>query len=137
VKTFLLTYVIVLVVMLFLDGLWLGVMMKGFYAKHLSGLLAKEIVWWAAIVFYLIYALGLTALVVYPLVFTAKCPMRSVWMGGLFGLCAYATYDLTNQATIKNWPVLVTVVDLIWGTFMSAVTCGVSFVIARSLLKIG
>ncbi|MFZ4773440.1 MAG: DUF2177 family protein [Chlamydiia bacterium] len=126
-------YFVCLLALLLMDGIWLGVMGKRFYAPQLEHLMAKEVVWWAAALFYLIYALGLTSLIIYPLVFTAGCPVKALWMGALFGLTAYATYDLTNLATLNGWPIRVVVVDLIWGTFLSGLTSAISFLLVSYL----
>ena len=111
-----------------IDGLWLTVIAKDFYAKHLGFLMTKTPNLWAALSFYLIYVVALIVFVISP-----ALQKDSLWsailLGALFGLCAYATYDLTNLATIKNWPLLITVIDLIWGTFLSASVAGLSFLI--------
>lgn len=98
------------------DGLWLGLVARKFYRSQLGALMANRPNWAAAIIFYLIYTVGVTVFVVNG----SDSPVEALWRGALFGLVAYATYDLTNQATLANWPRLVTVVDLAWGTVMTA-----------------
>lgn len=105
--------------MLVLDGLWLGFIARGFYRRHLGFLMSDQINWGAAIVFYALYAIGLTVFVVQPSIEDASVG-TALWRGALFGLVAYATYDLTNQATLKGWPFIVTAVDLGWGMMLSA-----------------
>ena len=121
-------FLITLTTFLAIDGLWLTVIAKDFYAKHLGFLMTKTPNLWAALSFYLIYVVALIVFVISP-----ALQKDSLWsailLGALFGLCAYATYDLTNLATIKNWPLLITVIDLIWGTFLSASVAGLSFLI--------
>lgn len=105
--------------MLVLDGLWLGLVARGFYRRHLGFLMSDQVNWGAAIVFYALYAIGLTVFVVQPSIDGGSVG-TALWRGALFGLVAYATYDLTNQATLKGWPAIVTAVDLGWGMILSA-----------------
>jgi uncharacterized membrane protein len=125
---FLKTYLVSLVTFLMIDGVWLAVVAKNFYAKHLGFLMAKTPNLAAAGVFYLIYILGMVVLVLMPAIEKGSLA-RAILTGALFGLCGYATYDLTNLATIKDWPMLVTVVDLIWGTVLSATVAGISYIV--------
>ncbi|KKQ30065.1 MAG: hypothetical protein US68_C0012G0005 [Candidatus Shapirobacteria bacterium GW2011_GWE1_38_10] len=119
-------YFVALFTFLIIDGVWLTVVAKNFYAKHLGFLMAKTPNLAAAGIFYLIYILGMVVLIIAPALQKGSI-MTAILTGALFGLCGYATYDLTNLATIKDWPVLVTVVDLIWGTFLSGAVAGVSY----------
>lgn len=119
-------YFLTLTVFLAIDGVWLTLIAKNFYAKHLGYLMSKTPNLAAAGIFYLIYVVGMVALVLVPAI-EKKSLMQAITMGALFGLCAYATYDLTNLATVKDWPLLITVVDLIWGTTLSALVAGISF----------
>lgn len=119
-------FLVALFSFLIIDGLWLTVIAKDFYAKHLGFLMAKTPNLAAAGIFYLIYVFTMVVLIISPAV--QKGSLQSaILTGALFGLCAYATYDLTNLATIKGWPVIVTVVDLIWGTFLSGAVAGISY----------
>jgi len=111
-----------------IDGLWLTVISKNFYAKHLGYLMSKNPNLWAAGLFYLIYVFAMVVLVVTPGIEKGSF-WSTVLSGALFGLCCYATYDLTNLATVQNWPLIVTIVDLIWGTFLSATIAAISFLI--------
>ena len=106
-------------VMLVLDGLWLGLVARGFYRRHLGFLMSDQINWGAALLFYALFAIGLCVFVVQPGIDGGSVG-TALWRGALFGLVAYATYDLTNQATLKGWPVIVTAVDLAWGMSLSA-----------------
>jgi len=119
-------YLVSLGVFLLIDGVWLTVVAKNFYAKYLGYIMAKTPNLAAAGIFYLIYILGMVVLVLQPAL--AKGSLWSaILTGALFGLCGYATYDLTNLATLKDWPILVTIVDLIWGTFLSGAVAGLSY----------
>lgn len=123
-------YFLTLTVFLAIDGVWLTLIAKNFYAKHLGYLMSKTPNLAAAGIFYLIYIVAMLVFVLVPAI-EKKSLMQAITMGALFGLCAYATYDLTNLATIKNWPILITIVDLIWGTTLSALVAGVSFSIFK------
>jgi len=109
-----------------IDGLWLTVISKNFYAKHLGYLMSKNPNLWAAGLFYLIYVFAMVFFVVSPGIEKGSL-WSTVLSGALFGLCCYATYDLTNLATVQNWPLIITIVDLIWGTFLSATIAAISF----------
>lgn len=113
---------------LLVDGLWLTVISKNFYAKHLGYLMSKNPNLLAAGLFYLIYVFAMVVLVVTPGLEKGSF-WSTVLSGALFGLCCYATYDLTNLATVQNWPLIVTIVDLIWGTFLSATIAAISFLV--------
>jgi len=119
-------YFVALVTFLVIDGVWLTVIAKNFYAKYLGYLMSKTPNLAAAGIFYLIYILGMVVLVISPSLQKGSI-MTAIFTGALFGLCGYATYDLTNLATIKDWPLLVTIVDLIWGTFVSGAVAGISY----------
>lgn len=121
-------FLVSLVTFLIFDGLWLTVVAKNFYAKQLGFLMSDNPNLVAAGIFYLIYVFTLVLLVISPALDKASLT-AAVVNGALFGFCAYATYDLTNLATIKNWPLLVTVVDLIWGTFLSGAVSAISYLI--------
>ena len=119
-------YLVALITFLMIDGIWLTVVAKNFYSKHLGFLMSKTPNLLAAGIFYLIYILTLVILIINPAIQKGSL-MSAILTGALFGLCAYATYDLTNLATIKDWPLIVTIVDLIWGTFVSASVAGISY----------
>ena len=91
-----------------------------------------DVNWTAAILFYLLYIAGLVVFVISPAL-EKNSWTHAVLFGALFGLIAYATYDLTNLATIKNWPLVVTVVDLIWGMVLSASVSTIGFLIAKKI----
>jgi len=123
-------YIVSLISFLIVDGIWLTVVAKNFYAKHLGFLMSKNPNLVAALIFYLIYILALVVLVISPSL-QKNSLQTAVLYGALFGLCCYATYDLTNLATIANWPLIVTIVDLIWGTILSATISAISLLILK------
>jgi len=125
-------FLIALPVFFIIDMLWLGLVAKKFYAKQIGFLMKTDIAWAAAIIFYLIFIVGLVVFVIQPALMN-KSWLQAITLGALFGLIAYATYDLTNLATIKGWPLLVTFVDLVWGTVLSASVSVLSFLIAKKV----
>jgi len=115
------TYLILLGLLFVFDFIWLATTNKRFYQKELKGLMLEKIKYLPAIIFYLIYPLGIALFVVSPN--TTEHNLFNVGiMGAIFGFICYGTYDLTNLATIKNWSLKVTIVDLIWGSLLTAIT---------------
>ena len=125
-------YISTLAVFFGIDLIWLVLMNSRFYRPRLAGLMSDKVNWLPAILFYLLFIIGLLLLVVLPAVDHGSW-IRAMLLGGLFGMVAYATYDLSNLATIKNWPVMVTIVDIVWGTALSAILASISYFIARAL----
>ncbi|MFC1625890.1 DUF2177 family protein [Patescibacteria group bacterium] len=125
------SFVSSLVCMLTIDAIWLKIMSKAFYTRHIGQLMAATPRLLPAGIFYLIYTFALTFLVVIPALQNNFSLTKTFALGALFGLAAYATYDLTNQATIKNWPTIVTVVDLIWGALLTGVVATAAFLITK------
>lgn len=119
-------YVAALVGFLAIDMLWLGVVARGFYRRHLGFLLADQVNWWAAISFYLLFVAGVLVFAVGPGL-EARSPAKTMLLGGFLGLVTYGTYDLTNLATAKNWPWVVTVVDMVWGTVLAAAVSAIGY----------
>jgi len=115
------TYAAVFGVMLALDLVWLGVIAKPMYQQAIGHLMAERPDLRVAFLFYAVYALGLTIFAVWPHAATPGLRMAAV-MGALFGFFAYATYDLTNLATLRNWPVGIALIDMAWGTTVSAIS---------------
>ena len=123
-------YVIALVVFLAIDMVWLTVIAKQFYAQKLGYLMAAKPNLLAALLFYMLFIVGLLFFVLNPAL--ASGSWKAALLPGLFfGLVTYATYDLTNLATIKDWPVIITVLDLVWGSVVTGLTSLVSFWIIR------
>jgi len=130
-----LLYLITLAIFFAIDMVWLSVVAKTFYRKHLGYLMAPKVVWPAAILFYLLFIAGLVVFAVRPGL-AAGAPLKALLLGAFLGLVAYSTYDLTNQATIKDWPALVTIVDLVWGTTLGGLVAWLSAVAGRGLLRL-
>ncbi|WP_286181154.1 DUF2177 family protein [Bacillus sp. ISL-37] len=127
-------YSVTFVVFLMLDSVWLGVISPALYKEQIGHLLAPEVNWTAAVMFYILFIAGLVFFAVNPSIQqnSWKAALRN---GAFFGLVCYATYDLTNQATMRDWPLLITAIDLMWGTFICGISSLVSFFIGRKLVK--
>ncbi len=128
-------YLITLAVFFVIDMVWLGVVAKGFYRKHLGFLMSPKVNWAAALLFYLVFIVGLLIFVIRPALAQGE-PLKALLMGALFGLISYATYDLSNLATLKDWPIVVTVVDLVWGTTLGGLVSLAGALLGRWLLKL-
>lgn len=115
-----------------IDLLWLGSIARTLYQKNLSHLLSPVVNWPAALVFYAIYIVGIILFAVRPALAEASPARAAIW-GALFGFFTYATYDLTNLATLREWPLKIVIVDIAWGTFLCAVVAFGSFLIGRWL----
>lgn len=125
---FLTQYAVVLVVFMGVDLIWLGFIAKNLYAKYLGHLLSPNVNWLAAIIFYLLFIVGILVFVLQPALSDGNIT-QLIFRAALFGLITYATYDLTNLATLKDWPVTITVIDLIWGTSLSTLVSVISYII--------
>ena len=125
-------YLIALPVFFAIDMVWLGLVAKGFYRQQIGSLMRANVNWPAAIVFYLLFILGLVVFVIAPAL-DKESWVRAPAYGALFGLITYATYDLTNLATLRDWPVLLTVVDLIWGAVLAAAVSVATYGIAAKI----
>ncbi len=115
-----------------IDLLWLGVIAKDLYQKNLAHLLSPSVNWPAAFAFYLIYIAGIILFAVKPALADQSLAKAAIW-GALFGFFTYATYDLTNLATLKEWPLKIVVVDIAWGTLLCALVASGSYLIGRWL----
>ena len=125
-------YFIALPVFFAIDMIWLGLVAKKFIREQIGFLMKTNINWLAAIIFYLLFIVGLVFFVITPAV-EKKNWFNALFVGALFGLLTYSTYDLTNLATLKDWPLFLTVVDIIWGMVLSASVSLISYFIAVKL----
>ena len=123
-KVQIVAYLSTLVVFVAIDAVWLGSMANVLYKPALGDMLAPDFRLAPAVLFYLIYVAALTFLAVWPSLDPARGMTTALLYGAVFGFAAYATYDLTNQATLRNWSTMLTVADLAWGTVLSAVAAG-------------
>lgn len=125
-------YAASLLVFLGIDFVWLSTMGDRFYRRHLGELMASSPKLGVAFLFYLVYVIGVLVLVVVPALHAGSLA-KAVLSGALLGLVAYGTYDITNLATINGWPAIVAIVDLAWGTSLTASVAGIGYLVGRWL----
>ena len=118
---YLITYAAVITLLIVLDALWLGLIAKSFYQAKIGHLMTEAPNFYAAIIFYLIYAAGLVAFVIVPYNTLQNCTSLVIF-AALYGLCTYSTYALTNLAILKGWPVELTIIDVSWGIFITVIS---------------
>ncbi len=126
------SYIATLIPLLTLDALWILVIAKKFYVEQMGFLFSKSINLVPVVFFYPLYALGVLLLAVLPAV-TATSWVGALWRGAVLGLVAYGAYDLTNHATISNWPLTMTLVDIAWGMVVTALTSVIAYFIITAL----
>lgn len=130
---FMIHYLITFLVFFAIDLVWLGVIAKNLYANALSHLMAPSVNWVAAIIFYASFVVGILVFVVEPALANPNLT-RLVLTAALFGFITYSTYDLTNLATLKEWPLHITLIDLVWGTTLSTLVSVISvWIIGKGL----
>ncbi len=127
-------YIIAVMAFLLLDGIWLGLVAKNLYATQLKGLMTDQVKWVAAGLFYALFIGMLIFFVIQPSI-VAGSANTALLRGALFGLTTYATYDLTNYATLKGWPLTIVVYDLIWGMVISASVSFISYSIYTKFIN--
>ncbi len=112
-------YFIALVIFLIVDSIWLGVVAKDLYQNEIGHLLKENFNFIAALIFYLFFIAGVVFFVINPSI-EKQDIIFAIYAGFLLGALTYATYDLTNLATLRDWPIKVTVIDIIWGGFITS-----------------
>jgi uncharacterized membrane protein len=129
------TFLSVTGVFLFIDVIWLSQSFSYFYQPNIGDLLREDVILFPAALFYLIYPLGITILVVLPLL--KKGLLKTIFLKGfVLGFVAYGTYNLTNMATLKGWSASVVIVDMIWGGVLTGVSSLLGTYIVRRFLKV-
>jgi uncharacterized membrane protein len=126
-------YALTVPVFFVIDIFWLGVVAKGFYRRKLNFILSDDVNWAAAVIFYLIYIVGILFFAVRPAI-AGNSWREAALLGGLFGFFTYATYDLTNMATIRNWPIAIVAIDILWGVCLCVLVATVSFFLSKWLV---
>ena len=121
-------FAVTFVVFMGIDLVWLGFVAKNIYSKYLGYLMAPNVNWLAALVFYVIFIIGILYFVIAPSLVDRDFS-QLVIRAMLFGFMTYATYDLTNLATVRDWPITITIIDLIWGTTLSTSVSVISYLI--------
>ena len=125
-----LSYLLTTVVFFAIDMVWLGLVAKNIYQKYLGALLSETVNWAAAIIFYLIFIVGIFIFVINPAI-EKQSVIRAIVLGTIFGFIAYATYDLTNYATLKGFPLNIVFIDLAWGAVLTALVSTAGYYIVK------
>jgi uncharacterized membrane protein len=125
-------FLIALPIFFVIDIVWLILVARKFYSEQIGSLMRQDIGWTAAILFYFLFIAALVIFVITPAV-EKHSWIHALVYGAFFGLVTYATYDLTNLATLKDWPVLVTIVDLIWGMVLSSSISVITYLISEQI----
>lgn len=126
-------YLCMTIVFFAIDMIWLGVIAKNVYRKFLGGFMTDSVKWGPAVVFYLLFIVGILIFAVLPAV-EKDSFAKAVLLGALFGLFTYATYDLTNLATLKGWPLGIVFIDILWGMCLSGIVSTSGYLIAKRLV---
>ena len=131
---FIKAYIGALLIFSVMDAIWLGFLATDFYFSHLGTFLRDDPNWLAAALFYLMYILGIVYFAIRPSLKSGN-HMSVLRDGCLLGLLAYATYDMTNLATVKDWPVIVTIVDIIWGMIITSMSALSGYIFAKRFFR--
>ena len=124
------SYLLTTVVFFAVDMTWLGFIAKNLYKKYLGNFLSDKVNWPAAFIFYLLFIIGIFYFAILPAV-EKNSLAKAIIAGALFGFFTYATYDLTNLATLKNWPLPIVFIDIIWGSLLTAIVSTAGFYIVK------
>ena len=120
-------------IFLLIDVIWLSFATKSFYRPLIGELLTDKPILWAAALFYLLYVIGMSIVVIQPCI-NDDSVFKSVYIGFVFGLVAYGTYNLTNMAVLKGWSPTVTFVDMFWGGSLTAVSATSGLYLAKKIV---
>ena len=131
-KILLISTFIASLVFLLIDIIWLNYSVKNFYKPNIGHLLLDKPIIWAAVLFYLIYVIGMAIVVINPSIEPYSL-FKVTYTGFIFGLVAYGTYNLTNMATVKGWSPTVVFVDMIWGGSLTAFSSFIGLLIAKKI----
>lgn len=115
------------------DLIWLGIIMRSTYARVFGQLFREHILIWPAVIFYLLFSIGLVVFAIIPAL-KAESIQTAIYLGSLLGFIAYMTYDMTNAATLKSWPIgWLMFLDILWGTFIAGLSSAIGYLLSRSL----
>ena len=126
------SYLLTALVFFAIDLTWLGLVARDMYRRYIGHLMSSRVNWVAALVFYLAFIVGILVFAVYPSADKGSM-LQAVLLGALFGFFTYSTYDLTNLATLKDWPLSITIVDITWGMVLTSVVSAFGFYIVKAL----
>ena len=130
IKKLLICYALTFAVFFILDMAWLGFIAKDLYKKYLGGFLSEQVNWTAAFIFYLLFVVGVFIFAILPSV-EKNSLTSAIMLGALFGFFTYATYDLTNLATLKSWPLNIVFIDILWGSALTGMVSTAGFYIVK------
>ena len=130
-KTLIISFFFVSTIFLIVDVVWLSITVKSLYRPALGGLLKDKPVMWAAVLFYIIYMIGLTLIILKPAL-ASDSIFQALWTGIVFGVVAYGTYNLTNMATVKNWSASIVWIDMLWGGFLTGFSSAVGIYLTKA-----
>ena len=133
IKCLIIATVIASIIFLIIDVIWLSFATKSFYRPLIGNLLSEKPVMWAAVLFYLIYVLGVAIVVIQPCI-DSDSIFKTIYTGFIFGLVAYGTYNLTNMAVLKGWSPTVTFVDMFWGGSLTALSASTGLYLAKKII---
>ena len=124
------SYFLTAIVFFAIDMVWLGFIAKNLYQKYLGDFLSDQVNWTAAIVFYFLFIIGISVFAIYPAI-QKDSLIHATLLGAFFGAITYATYDLTNLATLKGWPLEIVFIDIAWGAVLTAIVSVAGFYIVK------
>ena len=130
-KTLITSFIFVSIIFLIIDVIWLSITVKSLYRPALGDLLNDKPVMWAAALFYIIYVVSLTLIILRPAL-DNESVFQAFWTGAVFGIVTYGTYNLTNMATIKDWSPTIVWIDMIWGGFLTSFVSSISIYITKT-----
>ena len=130
-KLLIISFIFVSIIFLIIDVLWLSITVKSLYRPALGGLLKDKPVMWAAVLFYIIYMIGLALIILKPALANDSI-LQALWTGVVFGVVAYGTYNLTNMATVKNWSATIVWIDMIWGGLLTGFSSAVGIYLTKA-----
>ena len=130
-KSLIISFIFVSTIFLIIDVLWLSITVKSLYRPALGDLLKDKPVMWAAVLFYIIYMIGLALIILKPALANDSI-LQALWTGVVFGVVAYGTYNLTNMATVKNWSASIVCIDMLWGGFLTGFSSAVGIYLTKA-----
>ena len=132
-KSILKLVVLIFPTLVLIDLIWIGVVAQGIYQDQIGYLLNTDIGWIPALLFYLLYSVAVAYFIVLPAIRTGG-PLQALYRGLFFGLVAYATYDLTNLATIRDWPLAITLIDMLYGMIVTGIASAMAYMFGKKLI---
>ena len=129
-KSLIISFIFVSTIFLIIDVLWLSITVKSLYRPALGDLLKDKPVMWAAVLFYIIYMIGVALIILKPALANDSIS-QALWTGVVFGVVAYGTYNLTNMATVKNWSASIVWIDMLWGGFLTGFSSAVGIYLTK------